>query len=258
MDPYLELRWRDVHTALIGGARNMLNSRLPDGLAAEAEEQVSVGDCRDVTKEDRSYSPDVRILDSAADSGSQTAMATAVAVADAPIRLIAEVEPVTERYVRIVASDTERLITVIEFLSPSNKLNPGCGPYLQKRHELVAAGVNFVEVDLVREGNWQRLLQPHHCPDKWLTTYRTTVRVPQEPHIVYLYPMSLRRRLPSIVIPLRPDDPEVRLELQELVDEAYVNGRYDRRLDYKRPLDRPLDAETETWADSLLKAAGRR
>jgi hypothetical protein len=73
---------------------------------------------------------------------------------------------------------------------------------------------------------------------------------------VWLYPISLRQPLPSIVIPLRQKDPEVRLELQPLIDHAYSSGRYSRRLNYREPLDEPLSAEDADWAQSLL--AGRK
>jgi hypothetical protein len=120
--------------------------------------------------------------------------------------------------------------------------------------------VNFVEVDLIRAGDWQALLRPHRCPAKAFSTYRVTFRVPRDRRAVYLHPISLRSPLPSIPIPLRRNDPEVRLDLQPLLDAAYVNGRYERRLRlaYTRPLDPPLHEEDAAWADDLLRAAGRR
>ena len=60
-------------------------------------------------------------------------------------------------------------------------------------------------------------------------------------------------RLPSIPIPLRRKDPEVRLDLQELVDLAYESGRYGRRLDYFKPLDPPLSEEDAAWSAGLLQ-----
>ena len=58
--------------------------------------------------------------------------------------------------------------------------------------------------------------------------------------------------LSEIVIPLRKDDPKVKLALQPLVEEAYVNGRYSRRLDYGKPCVPPLDAADAAWARTLL------
>jgi hypothetical protein len=85
-----------------------------------------------------------------------------------------------------------------------------------------------------------------------------TLRVPSDPAAVYLHPLSLRQSLPSTAIPLRRDDPEVRLNLQELIDAAYLNGRYGRRIDYSKAPQPPLSAEDQQWADALLPQAGRR
>jgi hypothetical protein len=254
MDPYLESHWLDVHTSLIADARNALNQLLPDDLAASSEERVSV-ESDSQEQADKQYHPDVRLIELPGNN---------VAVVEppprsgtlAPIRLLAQIEPITERFIRIVETGTERLITVIEFLSPSSKRNPGLIEFRAKRAEFLTAGVNFVEVDLVRAGNWQALLRPHQCPPKWVTPYRVTVRMPSDPAAVGLYPIALREPLPSIAIPLRPKDTEVRLELQPLVKQAYANGRYGRRLKYLQLLEPPLDAADQAWATGLRGPLG--
>ena len=71
------------------------------------------------------------------------------------------------------------------------------------------------------------------------------------------YGLPLRERLPGIRIPLRNGDPDVVLNLQSLVDQAYEAGAYGRSLDYTRPLDHPLSADDAAWAGDLLRAAGR-
>lgn len=250
MDPYLESHWLDVHTSLIADARNTLNQLLPDDLAASSEERVSV-ESDSEEEAAKQYHPDVRLIEL---SGSTIAVVEPPprTANPMPVRLLAQIEPITERFIRIVETGTERLITVIEFLSPSNKRNPGIVEFRAKRGEFLIAGVNFVEVDLVRAGSWQALLRPHQCPPKWVTPYRVTVRMPSDPAAVSLYPIGLREPLPSIVIPLRPKDPEVRLELQPLVRQAYANGRYGRRLNYNQAPDPPLEAADLEWAKGLV------
>ena len=61
----------------------------------------------------------------------------------------------------------------------------------------------------------------------------------------------------QVLIPLRQNDPDVPLELQSLVDQAYVSGEYDDtdyRLDAVPPPE-PADAQ---WADALLRGKGLR
>jgi hypothetical protein len=56
---------------------------------------------------------------------------------------------------------------------------------------------------------------------------------------------------------LRPSDEDVILELQPLVAQAYVRGRYDT-IDYSRPLDPPLNRTEAEFAERILKQAGKR
>jgi hypothetical protein len=58
-----------------------------------------------------------------------------------------------------------RIVTVIEFLSPTNKVRgPGQDEYLKKQSELRQGGVNLVEIDLVRSGDARFGVAPHPIP----------------------------------------------------------------------------------------------
>jgi hypothetical protein len=56
---------------------------------------------------------------------------------------------------------------------------------------------------------------------------------------------------------LRPTDPDAKLDLQALIDQAYRMGRYDD-IDYRKEPEPPLTAEEAVWADGVLKGKGRR
>src|SRR5215212_5168647 len=121
MDPYLERHWLDVHGSLVFGARDVLNRNLPDDLIARAEERIAVesgGFEPDV------FAPDVRVLE-AVEKVQDGVHSGTGDVALAPFRLVALIEPITERYIEILEATGERLITVIEFLSPTNKRGKG-------------------------------------------------------------------------------------------------------------------------------------
>jgi hypothetical protein len=123
---------------------------------------------------------------------------------------------------------------------------------------LLASGVNFVEVDLIRAGDWRALLSPHRCAKKADSPYRVATRVYRDPVAVYLHPILLKDPLPSTQVPLRDKDPEIRLDLQAHLEHAYTSGRYDRRIDYRKPCDPPLDPGDAAYADQLLRAAAKR
>jgi hypothetical protein len=75
--------------------------------------------------------------------------------------------------------------------------------------------------------------------------------------ILAVYPVPLRERLPVISIPLRPEDHEVPLPLQIVLDQCYHNGGYDD-IDYRAEPEPPLPAEDASWADTRLREQGRR
>ena len=251
MDPYLERHWLDVHTSLVGEARRALNRSLPPGLVARAEERVAV-EADNATL--RRIGPDVRVFQPStadADDGSGGI------VIEAPYKLVVEQDPILERFIRILDEDGE-LVTVIEFVSPTNKVPPGLEKYRDKRGELLGAGVHVVEIDLVRAGDWRALLRPQACPPEAVSPYRAIVRTTGRRPAAYLFPIGLRHRLPDVPIPLRPTDVPVPLPLQALFEAVYNDGRYHQTIDYARPLDPPLDPADAAYADDLLRSAGRR
>ena len=253
MDPYLERHWLPVHAQLVTGASRLLNRQLPPDLVARPEERLSVEvDEGGPVGSRRTVLPDTRVFEP---SASDRAGAATVA---APFKLVLQDDPVPERSVHILTATGERLLTVIEFVSPTNKLGEGAEAFLAKRDEMRDAGVNWVEIDLVRRGNWRRLLAPHACPRDAVTEYRATARLAAEPAAVYVYPLPLRQPLVAVPIPLRVDDPPLPLDVQRLVADTYADDRYGQTLDYAADLTPPLSPADAAWADGLLRAAGRR
>ncbi len=251
MDPYMELHWRDVHAALVATTRAVLNGQLPTGLVARVEERVTIDALEGPV---RAYVPDVQVVEDRSDEKARGTTTAAVAVAS-PVVL--QVESYTETYITVLESAGERLVTVIEFLSPSNKRGDSMADYLTKRGELLSGGVNLVEVDLVRKGSWVKLIAPNVPPPQLATPYRVVTRRHGKPSQAELFPITLRQRLPIIPIPLREMDQDATLDLQAILTRAYDEGRY-AGTDYRQPLDPPLEGEDATWADELLKTAGRR
>ncbi len=256
MDPYLDAHWPDVHPRLIVDASNLLQGQLGESLVARIEERLIVED--PFSGVSRRIGPDVRVVEHGI--GSSTAEPLGgVAVAE-PIVLSSEAEPFAQRYVEIIDLSTGgRVITVIEFVSPTNK-TPGEGleRYVQKQSECRSAGVNLVEIDLTRQG--RRQLLAHRWCDAHLydSTYQASIWRAAAAHRVELYPIRLADRLPALGIPLRPSDQDAVLDLQTLVDGVYAASRYDRTTDYRRSPDPPLSDEEAAWADAILKAVGKR
>jgi hypothetical protein len=249
MDPYIERYWEGAHARLIGYMADALAVQLPDDLAARIEERVYIDADDHLTAVRR---PDVRVVEDPLPweirkAGGATATAE-------PVILQLDVDPVTERHIQIMDMDGNRIVTAIELLSPANN-NPGPTreQYLQKRREFGSSNANLVEIDLVREGNWAKLLEAFRVPGPYRTTYRVSVWRSSKPASLELYPITLRQPLPAIRVPLRPQDDDAELDLQPLVDRVYQFSRFDR-IDYSMPCEPPLGEDDAAWARQQVAA----
>jgi hypothetical protein len=255
MDPYLEQHWGDVHHSLITYARDRLQKMLPKDLRARVEERVFVESPQDGQ---RPIIPDVRVLERPRRKGKQIITAKAQAAAEPLIVLLHE--EVTQGYIEIRdASSGHRVVTVIEVLSPANKV-PGEGQenYLQKQRELRDGRVSLVEMDLVRAGTRPLPVPLDNLPPSFRTPFHVWVRRGWELLKVDIYRVSLRERLPVIRIPLRQTDADVQLNLQALIEECYRNGDYEGDIDYQVDPYPPLAPDDARWTDRLLCKLGRR
>lgn len=252
MDPYLERHWTGVHNLLISYAGDAINERLPEDLSVVTEERVAIESPDEEGA--RSYVRDIRIVKRPDDSGVEEEAGGVVA----PVRLYTYVEPVREAYLTIVESGSQRVITVIEILSPANKRGQGLVEFRNKRNEFLKGGVNLVEIDLVRGGDWRKLMSPQKVSAKHSTKYRVATRLASDPGATYLHPIRLADRLPAIHVPLRKSDAEVKLDLQELIEKVYANRSFDRRINYREACEPGLEGEEAAWADGVLRGAGKR
>ena len=67
-----------------------------------------------------------------------------------------------------------------------------------------------------------------------------------------VWPIFLTQRLPVIPIPLKEGDPDVSLDLQEILSTAYERGAYDLVVDYKGDCNPPLSGDAAQWAAGFL------
>src|SRR6476619_3458534 len=151
MDPYIESSevWGDFHISMIAAMRAALNGVLPDRYAASADVHVWSVD-PDTEASVLLGKPDVPV----AEEGPTGGVATKVRHARAPAKLRLRLRRRrSRRYLRISEPRSNRVVTVIELLSPSNKATgTDREAYLAKREEYLATGTNLVEIDLLRGG----------------------------------------------------------------------------------------------------------
>ena len=256
MDPWLERSWGDVQHELISELRRQVVAQLPPDLFAVVEENVYVvGD----GSERQVYFPDVGTFGGMAatsDGGGRSAGNLTLAK---PLRLLLSDEPVVQGVVQIRhLAEGHPLVTAIEVLSPRNKgTRDGREAYLDKRRAYGEAGVNLLELDLLRGGrDMPGLVDVDRLDPRLPSAYRCSVRRrgPSRRVTLDLYPLPLRDRLPAVALPLRTGEPAVELDLQPPVDAVYRLGGYGRRIDYARPPEEPLSADDAAWAADRVAA----
>jgi hypothetical protein len=160
----------------------------------------------------------------------------------------------THRYLQIVDSADNRVVTVIEILSPSNKTTGADGEnYRAKRLQYLAGRVNLVEIDLLRAGERAPLGEP---PPPASDYYVLVSRAEMFPE-AELWPFSVRDALPRVPVPLDTQAREATLDLRACIDRVYDEGRYHHSIDYTRPLTPPLTEPDAAWARELLANRAR-
>jgi hypothetical protein len=257
MDPYVEQFWGDIHSRLVLYACDQLEEQLPGKLIARVEERLVV---ELEEAEERSIYPDVRISEQPRSGPGEGLTVLKEATAAEPFVVHYSSEPATETFINILEPGTKnRLVTVIEFLSLSNKL-PGEGQrkYRKKQGDLKKAKVSLVEIDLLRGGQRVFTLPSSRIPRKIRTTYQACVRRGWQPDSFEIYRIPLRAGLPALRIPLRKKDEDIRLDLQAIFELAYRKGRYFASINYREPPEPSLEEQDAAWADELLRGAGLR
>lgn len=249
MDPYLESLWPEVHASLIVYARNQLNSQLPNDLQANIEENLAI------TKDDQQSSirPDIHV------SHDPTRLPSSAQISAAVVSepLVLRRAPHPTRHVEIVGKDGQ-LITAIEFLSPWNKVgNRAREKYARKQLDFIDAGVNLVEIDLVRQGSYILAAPLEEFRSEQRTPYLICVYRDASPDQFEVYRAPLEHPLPNIPVPLRYGERDAVLQLQPLIDQCYQDGRY-YRLDYSGKPSGKFNKALKQWINQRLQSEGLR
>lgn len=248
MNPYLEhpSLWAGIHHRLITAIANDLAPKLRPKYIVAIEERVY------------EVSGDTALLVGVPDISVQSSLSLtqltesnlAVASTTESVEVLLPLpEIVTEAYLEIRAVETEEVVTIIEVLSPKNKqMEIGRLQYETKRLKILGSATNFVEIDLLRQGNSMPMVgnfgQSH---------YRIVVSSGEIRPKAQLYGFNLPAKIPEFTVPLRASEPEPAIALKSLLDEIYDQGSYDLRIDYSRPPIPALSEPDMAWVNETLQ-----
>jgi hypothetical protein len=156
-----------------------------------------------------------------------------------------------EPFIEVRQRSDGRLITLIEIISPANKItSEGRRVYTERRDEVKRMNANLVEIDLVLQG--QTLID---CAKEAVPTWDYAVVVTRwtHPDRYEIYSATLPKRLPRFRVPLASDDRDTVLDLQASVARAYDQGDFAKAIDYTRDPATRLSDESRRWIDERLK-----
>ena len=259
MDPYLEAKliWPGFHNALVVYIRDQLRPQLHPRYIAAVEDRIFL------EEPPRAMIPDVWIREQSSKwSGGGTALLeapveTEALDADDPMLIELTDSEVHQSFIEILDRQSgQRVVTVIEVLSPTNK-SPGVGreAYLAKQKDVWNSPVHLVEIDLLRGGGHTVLVPDDDVRFRRDYDYLVSVnRATRSRRRFETYPRLVTERLPRISIPLADGDRDVVLDVQAVVAQTYEAGSYQARLHYDQPCVPPLRAEAQAWAAELIRS----
>lgn len=256
MDPYLESPsvWPDFHEAFLAYLRETLQPILPAGYYATLKTREELGILGH--SEAPVVFPDLSVKTTGVDAPAyaQPRPATGLEATTPEHIVVAELYPMRVSFLEIrEARGDECLVTVMELLSPSNKL-PGADrdAFERKQRDVLSSGIHWVEIDLLRSG---KRVGCHATVDTYcrrkaydyvVVVSRSSRRSPRMD--LELYGFGVRSSFPAVSIPLREPDPDVVLDLGASFRRAYETGPYSKMIRYDLPPDPPLSGNDSDWA----------
>ncbi len=273
MDPYLEAaeHWTNVHSRLIGEISDRLTEQLRPRYFVGMEERAYITSNTDpawktiipdshvvMTRYPGDATPLRSPVASLGEFGESAPEGSdgGVAMAIEPIRLRFTTLRMREPYLEIIDTSNRKIVTIIEVLSPTNKVagSRGRQKYKWKRERVMRSMTSLVEIDLLRGG------RPFFSDDlRGACDYTVHVSRAEECHEGSdLWRIKLPQPLPSIPIPLSEGDADATLDLNATWHAIYDKAGFDLVLNYKADPSTPFTSAQAAWADRLLKAKGWR
>ena len=251
MNPYLEHsdRWPTVHNRLIVALADVLTPQLLPKYQVDIDKRVYEVTGLNTVLIGR---PDVTVQQSR--SPRQTSQKIAAVSTKSPLQVtLPMAEEVREPYLEVKDAETQKVITTIEVLSPTNKRGDGRKKYLDKREKILKTQTNLIEIDLLTQG------EPLPLSESSIDShYRILVSRATHRPVADLYAFNLPEVIPSFPLPLTVEDSEPTVDLQTLINEINQKSGYDYFIDYEQEIILTLPSQDVEWIDTILKEKGLR
>jgi hypothetical protein len=155
-----------------------------------------------------------------------------------------------EEYVGIHAETDARLVTLLDIVSPANKLTEaGRAACQATRRAARETAASVAEIDLVLRGASMLEYSRAGLPS-W--DYAVTVTRGTNAERYEIYTSMLEKPLPRFRLPLAPDDRDTVVDLQEAFSRTYDCCGFESRVDYRKDSAVPLRGEVRARLARVL------
>ena len=247
MDPYLEHHalWPDVHNRLIASIADFIAPEVAPNYYVRLESRAYI-----VGIESNQYlgRPDVAIASPIGLLPTRGHLPSTFGEGVVEIELPFEDE-VNHFYLELRSVQTHELITMIEVLSPVNKIDArGRKDYERKRYDAMMSLTNYIEIDLLRAG------RPMPSTPQVASDYRIMVKRGWTRRKAYLHTFNLQSPIPDIPLPLQKGEDEPTVPLNQIFHDMYRRARFDLQVDYSQPAVPSLTDPQQAWAEEQIAA----
>lgn len=155
-----------------------------------------------------------------------------------------------EEFIEVRQRNDNRLVTLIEVVSPTNKTTAvGRDAYHERRREARSQSASIVEIDLVLQGKPMLDYSREGLPE-W--HYAVTVTRAMQPERHEIYTATLQKRLPRFKLPLALDDRDTVMDLQAAFTRSFDQGGFGAQLDYQSGPKSVAEDADRRWIDDML------
>ncbi len=262
MDPYLEHpdRWSNFHNWFIFQLAELhVDAARQLGCWIDVEQDIYAR-----ANDGQSFlvgAPDVfvRVDPSASEHGGEAAVQTMTLAPPAAVHSIELTyrEGVThkQRYLAIRETDSfNKVLAVVELLSPSNKRGRDSLRYRRKRRQIIESQTNFLEMDFLRGGRSLSREEFSELPPSPYFLFRS--RNLEWKRDFEAFTLRLQDVLPTIGLPLGPGRPDLQLDLAATFGRAYDRSVRPGSIRYgQEPIPAPaLSIDDQQWLQQWLAA----
>jgi hypothetical protein len=136
-----------------------------------------------------------------------------------------------EEYIEIRQRSTDRVISVVDIVSPANRATTkGRQEYKKKRDEYRKLNANLIELELVLQGATCLDISSEGLPE---FDYAVSVCRARQQDRYEIYTTTLQKRLPRIRLPLAADDRDLIVDLQAVFTRCH-DRFFAAKIDYQK------------------------